>query len=268
MSIFDALLKLAPGQNANPPAPAAQPTQQQQQQQQQQVQGNTPVPPPAPNNSPANPGNQQFNGATPAGTEQNPLDSFKDIWNPPAAAPAGAPAQQTQAVTFNQQEVAQRLGQMDFMRFADQKDLVAVAAGGDGAVAALGNVINGVMRQAMLMQTGFAAQSANSAAEFAQQRASAGIPELVRGQLTQNQLVSENAAMNHPALAPMIEAMRQQFQSQYPKATPAEIAQHLNNYMQVVSGAFVPKQQENAANGGQNGQQQGNDWNNWFGGVR
>lgn len=264
MSIFDTLLKLAPGQNQQTQAPAPAPAPNVQQQQ-QQVPGNAPVPPTAPNNSPANPGNPQFNGATPPGTQENPLDQYNNIWNPatpPAAAP-GAPAPQTQAVTFNQQEVQQRLGQMDFMRFAQQADLQAVAAGGEGAVQALGNVINGVMRQAMLMQTGFAAQSANSAADFAYNRANQGLPEMVRGQLTQNHLVSENELMSHPAMVPMIEAMRQQFQSQYPKATPAQVAAHLNGYMQAVSGAFAPKQ-ETPANGKQNGQQQGTDWSQWM----
>lgn len=265
MSIFDSLFKSAPA-----PAPVAQAPAQA-----GQLPGNVPVP--APQHPPAgqNPGmptqQSQFGvpAAAPAGAPAapvNPLDEFNDLFAAPKPAlnPDGSPivAAPTVAVAYDQAAVAQKLQGMDFTRFADPKDMAAVAAGGEGAVAAMGNMMNAMMRQAMLMQTGFAAQSANTAADFAYQRAQGGIPELVRGQLTQAQL-AENQFANHPALAPMVTALSQQFQTQYPKATPAEVAAHVGKYMQAVSGAFAPKQETPAA-GGQNGQQQSTDWGQWM----
>lgn len=254
MSIFDTL-KLAVGI----------PAQQQQQTAPQNTQTASPVAPqhPPASQDPAAPNQQaQLNGAVPQTKEGevNPLDTYNDLFKPKEVDPNAPPAQ-TVAVEFDQAKVVEGLGKMDFMRFADPKDLAAVAAGGEGAVVALGNLMNSVMRQSMLMNSQFSASAANKAADFAYQRANQGIPEMVRGQLTNNQF--SDAASQHPALQPLVQTLSAQYRQQFPKATPEQVATQVREYLKAVGGALNPQSQEaeqkkNASAGGQ-------DWGAWFG---
>lgn len=252
MSIFD-MFRPA-GQQ---PAPAPQPPA-------------APAPAPAaPVPSPANPGSHQMGNqaipdpATGQPPAQNPLEQYNELFKAPAPPPAGAPAAPTQAVNWDQQQVAEAMNKMNFMAGAKPEDWAAVQAGGEGAVQAMQNIMNGAMRQMMVMQSGFAAQSANKAAEFAQQQFQSSVPEMVRAQLSQQALQTGNANVNHPALAPLVSVMTTQFQQQFPKATPQEIANHVQSYLRTVGEAFAPAPAPGAdtksAPAGQS------DWGNWFG---
>lgn len=264
MSIFQTLFSGISGGNSAPPAAPAQNSQQQGQQQGQQ-------PAPQSTQNPAFPSQQQqTNGATTDQQQQapndNPLDAYKDIFNPVQTDPAKQPEAST-AVVFNQQEVQQKLQGMDFMKFVNPQDLQALQQGGEGAVTAMGNMMNAMMRQAMLMQTAFAANTANRAAEFAMSKTSSAVPELVRGQLTQQEFA--DPSMNHPALQPMIKALTNQFQNQFPKASPQEVANHVKTYLGTIGQVFSPESKgaNNSQTNGQNTQSNSQDWSTFFSGT-
>lgn len=81
----------------------------------------------------------------------------------------------------------------------------------------------------------------------------------------------KNPAFAHPAVKPMFEMMRDKFASQYPEASPQEIADHTENYFTQAFGAISGKG-ENTGEEDENGKipggpaiQKSQDWGKFFG---
>lgn len=240
------------------PAPQQQQQQQQTQTQPAALQPNNPAAP----NQAAQLGATQPDTNDPTKAAATILDGYAKMFEKKEPDP-NAPQEQNFAVAFDSNGVKEQLGKMDFAKMVNPADMAAITAGGEGAAAALGNVMNTMMRQMMFMSSKFSAESANRAAEFAQSRLNGTIPDMVRNQFVNAELSTIPNA-NHPALQPLVQGLTMSFQQQFPKATPQEIATHVRTYMQTMGQTFAPQQQNNSAQG-QQGKPQAEDWGGWFG---
>ena len=236
------------------PSQEVQQTQQQQQQtQQQQTTNGLPVQQPNP---------AQTEPQVPA-ANVSPLDSFKDLWqnNPEAAknsAPSFDPATQFQ---LDPAKLRETTAQVDFAKNIPAQDLQAIAQGGEAAVAALGNILNTSLREALNT-------SLMASAGMMQQGFTQAIPAMdsrITKQVTARQVSSQlqelNPMLNHPAAAPILEAVKERLIQQNPNASSREIAdmavEFVNNFASV---AQKPQSQQAA---GQNAPA-GTDWDKFY----
>lgn len=210
----------------------------------------------------ANPAADPTKVAADPTAQVSPLDTFSNLWEPKKPV-EGAPPEFDPSNIFqlNQESMAQALAQVNFASGITEDHIAAITAGGEGAVKALGEMLNNTARQTM----GAATQASAKMIEKAMTSASGAMDGKINNQVRQNQIASHlqetNPIVNHPAAAPMIQAMQTQLAAQFPKASPAEIAQKVQDYM----GAFAavatgkPQAEAEAAKAAQ-----GTDWESYF----
>ena len=226
--------------SSNDPAPAAAPTA-------------TPVAPTAAPATPvaAEPGSIPAavdpNALPPTGTptvapvaepvDDSPLAAFNTLWDtdPNKAEPA-APVQ-----SLDPTKLKETIAKSDFSSVISQENLAAIQAGGDEATGALTSSMNEVaqlvMNQSLLASNKMIEQAVdqvNSAWE-------AKLPELLRKQSLNDNLVSADPLFKNPAIKPIMEATQQQLASKYPDATVAELQTMTQDYIKAMGEAFSPK---------------------------
>lgn len=96
------------------------------------------------------------------------------------------------------------------------------------------------------------------------------LPEAIRASAVNQALDAANPIFSDPAVSPMLGALKQQFQTKYPTASPAEIATLATQYLQGMSQKIVTASGgtiTNPTTGAQNGFQSPKepDWENFFG---
>jgi hypothetical protein len=172
------------------------------------------------------------------------LGDFKDLWQPDTNAD-GTPKTNTQTSflpALDPTKLNEALGKFDVSKLITPEDSQAMIAGGQGAVTATVNVINKALRQSMATMYTANHRTMESAFTGAETRFLGKVPNSVKDVMTSDALTSSNAIMKNPAYAPMVNAVRQQFQDKYPKANPSEISSAVNKYFERMAGDLTKKE--------------------------
>lgn len=215
MSIFD----IFSPKPAAPAAPAAAPAP------------TTPAPgAPAPNTEPAQP----VTPAAPAAA--TPLDQFTKLWETEPS--SGTPADQSLFGTVDPKKVFEAAKGANFASAIPQDVLQQVAAGGEGAVAALQQAINASTQAAFAQSTIAATKLIEQAVAKSMEQQMAALPGLVKRHAASDSLHTENPALSNPAAQPIINAIQAQLAIKHPDATAAQLTQmakdYLTNFAEVV----------------------------------
>lgn len=230
---------------------------QQQPAQQQQAQQQNPNPHIASNQTIPN-GNEPGANPNPAGEKtQSPTDKFKDLWD---TSNQQQPDNQPN-FKLNQEQLGKVTGGMDFTKSLSRDDMAAIANGGEGAIAALGNVLNAFGREVFGASAQFSSHMTESGYNSASKIIDNGLPGAIKRQMTEQQMYSSNPKLKDTALQPLVSAMQSQFAAKHPNASPQEISDLVSEYFgTVVTGAFA--KDEPAA---QQKQNQGTDFASFLG---
>lgn len=205
-------------------------------QQQQQVQpGNMP----AQNTNPALEGNPTVPASSmqdPA-TPVSPLDEFKTIWdNDPNAAP------KTPEKLFNidPAKLAAAAKNNDFTKAITPEMMQAIAAGGEGAVAATLAAMNAMSQKTFgdsaLATTKIVEQALEKQAKAFEEK----LPSLIKNQNLSENLRNTNPIFNHPAAAPILDMFKNQVAQKFPNATAAEQQEMAMKYVKSFAEAANP----------------------------
>jgi hypothetical protein len=186
------------------------------------------------------------NGLIPDNTDASPVAKFNTLWEPPKPEVGNNLQQKSDRMTAEQMmEAAQKV---DFTKVLDQETLAKITAGGEGAVQALVDSLNKTAQNVFAQSTIVTQTLVDRASAKTRDELSAQIPSLVKRQNFSQQLLADNPAFAHPAVAPMITALQSQLQEKYPKATQAELKQLASEYLTGVAEIVTPKQKTNASN--------------------
>lgn len=201
--------------------------------------------PPAPVVTP--PGNTP--GTASAGDPS--LDAFSKLWDTKPSEQAGIPKFATD--TAKLQEAASKI---QFTN-AIPPELMQKALSGDAQSfqQVLNTVAQTVFAQAAavttkLMDTGLEATSGHLTNQ---------LPEHIRKQLTNNELVGENPLFAHPAAKPILDSIQSQMAALYPQATPSELASKAKEYLTSFIAMANGKQVEDTSKPSQTGKPT-DDW--------
>lgn len=201
-----------------------------------------------PANPLAHPTNMANQPAAPAaGGPINPLDAYSNLFTPKAQDPK-APKQQTMADPI--------LGALDPVAFRQQvstanfasnisQEQMQKALSGD--TQAFSDVINSAAREAFSaaaqLSHGLIEQGVRTGAE----RMNNGLDSRIRNFQVKSQNTS-NEALNHPAVAPMLNAVKMQIASSNPNLSADQVQQQAEQYFSQMADVLVaPKQAASAA---------------------
>lgn len=226
--------------NAPAPAPAAP-------QPQAALNNNQPQPAPAPTSA-AGPATKQATmanpGADPASMNNpvpNPLDNFADIFKPKAVDP-DAPKAPTLADPFlGPMDPAAFRQQLSTVNFASNIPPETVQKAMSGDAQAFSDAINAATREAFAA----AAQLSHGLVEHGARTAAERVNGSLDSRIRNFQIKSQNTnheALAHPAVAPMLNAVKMQIAQSNPQLTPEAVQQQAETYFtQMADVLTAPK---------------------------
>lgn len=203
----------------------------------------TPGQMPAQNTNPAVAGNPTAPAATVNATTADPanplsqMDQFKDLFNndPNAKKPVEGIFE---GVTLEKMQEAAKKN--DFSQVVTPELAAVIQAGGPEAMQAMQQVMAG-MAQKSFGDSAFATtKMIEQALAKQQERFMAELPNIIKSQTVSENLRTTNPLFNHPAAAPMLEAMKQQLMVKYPQASAAELQSKAQEYLVSFAAAANP----------------------------
>lgn len=244
MSIGETINKMFGGAPAQPQQPG------------QVMQPGTGIPATAGQTAPETSGTAA-NGVIPA--ESAPLDKFNDLWKNEPKDPNAPPVDESVFGNVNGDDLLKAAGGIDFTKAVTPELLSRIKEGGDAGVQATLEAINKVTQLNYAQSAHTTTKLIEQAITKAKEQFQATLPSHIRNQGTAD-LIKENAALSHPAAAPMVQGLVHQLQLKYPDASPAELTKQAQDYFisfsQSMMGsvpAATPTTQEDKT-----------DWENWF----
>ncbi len=140
--------------------------------------------------------------------------------------------------------------------------LAKIKTGGDEGVQAMLSLINDVGQQAYARAAFASTQIVDQGLGQYDRGNQSRLPDSIK-KFTVSELNSQaNPALKHPAVAPIVGLLEQQFQKSFPHATAAELTAHVQQYLQevgniVTSGKAVAAEKANPTKGDE-------DWTGFF----
>lgn len=214
----------------NPPQSAAAPQQQQQAKPQEPAfQPNQNQDPDASKQTPAAPTSQK-----------NPLDEFSKLFeNVKKEGDDGVDPDSPDAPIFNidPAKLQEEVSKMQFLSWDELKETASKALSGDPD--ALMQLLENSSRAAYAKAAQLSGVLSERASKTSMERLTKQLPSHVRNMQGSDELAGLNPVFNHPAVKPLIEPVRQQFQSKYPDSSPREIATMVQNYLKNISESLT-----------------------------
>lgn len=203
---------------------------------------------PAPANPGANPAAMGNNPpAPPAGGPQNPMDAFSDIFKPRPVDPK-AVKQPTisdpmlaplDAVKFKEQVAA--------TNFASNIPPETIQKAISGDATAFADAINTAAREAFAAAAQLSHGLVEHGSRTAAERVNGSLDSRIRNFQIRSQNTS-NEALTHPAVAPMLNAVKIQIAQANPTLTPDAVQQQAEQYFTQMSEVLTAPKQAAAAN--------------------
>lgn len=213
-----------------PAEPAAQP-----QQQQQVLPGNMP----AQDNNPAMANNPTVPASSMQDPQQpvSPLDEFKDLWqnDPNAKPPVKEPL-----FNVDPAKLQAAAKNNDFTKVITPEMMQAIAAGGEGAVAATLAAMNSMSQKSFADSAMATTKIVEQALEKQQKKFEEMMPSLIKNQNLSENLRNSNPIFNHPAAAPILDMFKNQVAQKFPNATAAEQQEMAMKYVKSFAEAANP----------------------------
>jgi hypothetical protein len=147
---------------------------------------------------------------------------------------------------------------VDFSKSIPPEVLAKITAGGPEAAGAFAQALNDVSQRAYA-QSSFAS---TKIVEAALAKFQEGIDSRLPGQIKRHQvsdsLRESNPALQHPAAAPIMEALQAQLSVKFPNATVNELKDMAGDYLTKFAGLAGPQKKADAVPAGE-------DWDKFFG---
>jgi hypothetical protein len=210
------------------------------------VPGNFPVNPasvPNPNN-PTNPV-QVATQEAPA----SPLDKFNELWNTDPNAKPNTPV--SLFANLDPASIAAAAAKNDFTKVVTPEMAAALAAGGPGAVEAAKQMMNAMSQKAFGDSAVASTKIMENALTKQREMFLAELPSIIKNQTLSENLRNTNPIFSNPAVAPMLEMMKNQVASKHPNLSSAEQTKMAQEYViafaQVANPAAPTAAQKKAA---------------------
>lgn len=120
---------------------------------------------------------------------------------------------------------------VDFTKTVSPEVMARIAAGGSDGQKAMMEAVNNASQLAFAQSAHASAKITESALQAQETRFKEMLPALIKQHSVADSFRQDNPLMSDPAMAPMVDALQQQFTKQYPNATAGDINRHVNTYL-------------------------------------
>ena len=176
---------------------------------------------------------------------ESPLDKFSTVFTMDDKAGVEGPQ-----FNIDPAKLVEQAKKTNFVGGLSPEILSKIEAGGAEGVKTTLEVINNVAQGGYAQSTLVAAKLVEAALK--EQRThfeDVVIPQIVKQANVASQLTEANPALNHPAVAPVISAVRDSLSKQHPDATPKEISQMAQDFVSAFANAVNPPKEQTATKG-------------------
>lgn len=207
-----------------------------------------PIPGVDPNN-PTNPANAPApqSAVNPPQTDpQDPFKAFSGMWDiDPTKLNPETPAF---FANIDHAKVMESARKTNFAQMT-QEQASAIQAGGPEALKAMQQILNAAAQNVYGQGAIATSRMVDQALAAQRKQFQDMLPGLITQQQARATIQETNPIFTNPALAPMVEGLRAQFQAKNPNATPAELATQVSDYFNAVGMQFAPKPAEPTSRG-------------------
>jgi hypothetical protein len=170
---------------------------------------------------------------------ETPLDKHKDLFKVDEKKDDGKPDPNAPLFNIDPAKMKDEVAKINFVQHPEMAEKVQAAMKGDAS--AMLEVINFAAQQSFMRAAQLSASTSERAARTVQERMQQELPNHVRRISSAEALSEVNPVFDHPAMKPMVDAVRAQFESKFPDAAPREIAKMVNGYLGDVSTQLTQK---------------------------
>jgi len=170
-----------------------------------------------------------------------PLAEHATLWEPPIIDPAAPIKSDSVFGNTDPKKFMEAASKIDFTKVATPEELTAITAGGEAATKAMIAVQNRTA-QSIYAQSAFASTKLIDAAlAKAKDSFLADVDSRITAMSVKNNLREKNPLFTNPAIQPMISMVEAQMRTKFPNATPTEITEQTNQYIEHFASALAPK---------------------------
>lgn len=213
-------------------APAPKPEPQQQPQQQQQKEPAESAFHKSQASDPNNP------NAKTEPQEESPMDQFADLFTmeEKKEGEEDNTPDPDNFFSYDPNKLQERVNKLNFAQMEGADELSQKALEGDPK--ALMQLINGVAQQTFYQAAEFSSNVANRTAKESYTRSSEKLPSSVRSLMAKDTMEGLKPQFKHKALQPIVSSVQSQIETKYPDASPKEVSDMVNKYMESVAKTF------------------------------
>jgi len=181
--------------------------------------------------------------ATQVVEEQNlsPMDTFKDLWNTPSDQGVDTTLPANMFAGVDPAKMLQAARQVDFSKSIPPEVIAKITAGGPEAAQAFAQALNDVSQRSYAQSSFAATKIVEQALSKFEEGMNNRLPGTMKKLQVSESLRESNPALSHPAAAPIVTALQNQFTTQFPNASAAEIRTMATDYLTQFAGLVTPK---------------------------
>lgn len=202
------------------------------------------------------------------GDAVNPMDKFKDIWQPPTDKD-GKPKQATKQSAIPSVDAAKIMefaGKQDFKKFVKPETLAAISKGGDEGMAAFAQAMQDIGSSTFASAVTASSQMMKAALERQSEQFEAGLSERFTKFSLKENLGNKNPVLKHPAAKPIVDALQSVLAQKYPDHSAADLQataeDFLSTFASSISGSKTDENEETGGKGSK--KQKSEDWSEFL----
>lgn len=177
---------------------------------------------------------------------KSPLDAHTKLWETDPNAATKKPEPSIFA-NVTPEALAAAAKKNDFTGVLTPEIAEAIKAGGEGANAAMIQVMNAMSQKGFADSAFASTKLIEQALEKQQAKFEAMLPSLIKSQSVTESLRNANPIFSHPAASPMLDAMKSKLLEKHPTASASEITEMAQNYLIDFAKAGTPAPKQSAA---------------------
>jgi len=208
-----------------------------------------PAPAPAPAAAPA---------PTPTPSEPvSPLDEFKSLWEPNTSSGVDTTLPANMFAGADPAKMLEAARKVDFSKSIPPAVLEKITAGGPEAATAFAQALNDVSQRAYAQSSFASTKIVEAALAKFQEGLDSRLPSQIKRHQVSDSIRESNPALQHPAAAPIMEALQSQMAVKYPNATVNELKDMASTYLTKFAETARPTKKADAVPASE-------DWDSYF----
>jgi hypothetical protein len=171
----------------------------------------------------------------------SPLDQFTSLWEPVATEGVDGTLPANMFAGADPTKMLDAARKVDFSKSIPPAVMAKITAGGPDAAAAFAQAMNDVSQRAYAQSSFASTKIVEAALAKFQEGLDSRLPGQIKRHAVSDSIRESNPALQHPAAAPIMEAMQSQLAVKYPNATVTEIRDMASQYLGAFTSAASPK---------------------------